>query len=105
MTDLANERTYMAWTRTALSSAALGVVLMKAFFDDWRMVAAGMVLLVQGLIFLVYAAWRYYRVTYLIMEEKFDPAKIAVAVFTVMTVAVVAAISIVLAVSANITGT
>ena len=91
----------MAWTRTALSSAALGVVLMRAFGDRTGFLATGLLLVFQGLVFLIYAGYRYYRLMYLIEKKQFDPTKIAVALLTLLTVSVVTTVAVLIAISTN----
>jgi putative membrane protein len=57
---LANERTYLAWLRTGISVAALGVAIAKfAPNRGARAVAAGLILLFAGLLLVAFATRRY----------------------------------------------
>jgi uncharacterized membrane protein YidH (DUF202 family) len=84
--DLANERTHMAWTRTALSSIVLGAVIMRAFSTNSNFLVTGLLLVVQGMVFLIYAAYRYYRIMSFIQRYEFDPAKGSILLLTATTV-------------------
>jgi len=57
---LANERTYLAWIRTALSFTALGIAIAK-FFETTRSRAEGLLFVVIGMLFLASAIMRYFR--------------------------------------------
>ena len=59
---LANERTYQAWLRTGLASAAAGLgifSLLKAAFPLWILLVIATVLLLISAVFFWLAAWRY----------------------------------------------
>ena len=61
-TVLANERTYQAWIRTGLASAAagLGIVrLLQAAVPLWILLVIATVLLLFSILFFLLAAWRY----------------------------------------------
>lgn len=57
LVDLANERTYLAWMRTGLSTSALGLALIK--FVGSQFLLAGLGLAVVGISYIVYATIRY----------------------------------------------
>lgn len=61
---LANERTFLAWLRTSAGVMALGVGIARFVADDGSRypVAAGLVLVVVGVVGLAYGTARYYRV-------------------------------------------
>jgi putative membrane protein len=61
---MANERTYLAWLRTAATVMALGVAV-ASFADDvsWESASAGAVLVVVGAAGIVYGTRRYRQVT------------------------------------------
>ena len=58
---LANERTFLAWLRTALSSVALGLALAK-FTIGWSSSVGGLLFITFGMIVLVYTGHRYFSV-------------------------------------------
>lgn len=58
---LANERTFLAWLRTAISVIALGVAIAK-LSPDHGGITIGAVLLGLGLLVLVYSGRRYFEV-------------------------------------------
>ena len=61
-TVLANERTFQAWIRTGLASAAagLGIVrLLQAAVPLWILLLIATVLLLFSVLFFLLAAWRY----------------------------------------------
>lgn len=55
--DLANERTFLAWVRTGLGSAGLGVLLAKGVGTD-AFFAVGLVLICQGILVMAYGFYR-----------------------------------------------
>ena len=61
---LANERTFLAWLRTAAGVMSLGVGIARFVNDDGSRypLAAGLVLVVVGGVGLAYGTARYYRV-------------------------------------------
>ena len=61
---MANERTYLAWLRTATTVMALGVAV-ASFADDvsWQSASAGVLLVVVGAAGIVYGTRRYRQVT------------------------------------------
>eukprot|EP01119_Soliformovum_irregulare_P004222 TRINITY_DN15227_c0_g1_i1.p1 TRINITY_DN15227_c0_g1~~TRINITY_DN15227_c0_g1_i1.p1 ORF type:complete len:154 (+),score=27.41 TRINITY_DN15227_c0_g1_i1:29-490(+) len=78
---LANERTFLAWVRTALSSIALGAALARiipvfATQDGNPNItrlaeAAGLLLVILGLLIIVYGFWRYRLLDHRIRNGKF----------------------------------
>ena len=58
---LANERLFLAWLRTALSSVALGLALAK-FTVGVTSIVGGTLFIAMGMIILAYSAHRYYSV-------------------------------------------
>ncbi len=61
---LANERTYLAWVRTALGALALGIAVERfgADDDDSAVIAFAAILMVMGLGTLTMATVRYFAV-------------------------------------------
>lgn len=93
---LANERTYLAWLRTGLSMAALGVAVIK-FAPGRGMHAAfsGLVLLGAGLTLIVYGTLRYNTVRRQLLRDRFAPARFG-AVVTVAVATLLVLISVLL---------
>jgi inner membrane protein YidH len=80
---LANERTFLAWFRTALATSGLGVALAKlSLFTsaEW----AGLVFVLLGAIQLVYCTYRYFQVLNLLSSGKFAPDKVGIMVLVVV---------------------
>jgi putative membrane protein len=89
---LANERTYLAWLRTALSIVALGAVLARVTGIAGRVAAASVITVALGLVALVYGTARYYRVRADLEQNAFRPADrgpLVIAAVAVLAVAVV----------------
>ena len=75
---LANERTYLAWLRTGISVAALGVAVAKfAPHRGGHAVAAGLILLGAGLLVSAYGTYRYRNVARQLDSGVFTPAGFA----------------------------
>jgi putative membrane protein len=73
---LANERTFLAWVRTALGFIGLGLVIDKLTETHSPLVlATGFVLVAYGAVVLVYAIVRYERVARLLQAKQFRVAK------------------------------
>lgn len=89
-TDLAaNERTYLAWMRTALALIAFGFILerfdlfIRAFgksLSDGKLLSfspvaweAGIVLAILGLVIMILSTFRFARTTKLILSENQEP--------------------------------
>lgn len=91
---LANERTFLAWLRTALATLALGAVLLRVTNPkDPSTVAAGGVVLAGGVLVLLYGAVRYYAVAKALEADEFrsagrSPAVVTVGVLLVLAVVV-----------------
>ncbi len=60
-TVLANERTYLAYVRTALSAVVFGLVLLKFFPADPMLMRVGVISLVFGFLVLAWGTRQYYR--------------------------------------------
>lgn len=102
---LANERTFLAWMRTALALIGLGFVLarMGLFLgqiaalrapDNARLTAGGHEFILAGIVFLLIgticaasAGWGYERVRRSIDAGRYEPASRAVATLTMIVVA------------------
>lgn len=61
-TTLANERTFLAYIRTALGLIALGVTCLKFLGDELFYVAAGIAFLILAPLLLLWGAVRFVRV-------------------------------------------
>ncbi len=73
---LANERTFLAWVRTALGIMGLGVLLEKLVETQGTMAtAASIVLVVYGALILVYSLYRYAYVGKRLREGRFPIAR------------------------------
>ncbi|HVI01840.1 MAG TPA: DUF202 domain-containing protein [Enhygromyxa sp.] len=73
---LANERTFLAWVRTALGFIGLGVVIAKLVESTALLVElTGFMLVTYGAIVLIYAIVRYERVARLLQRGEFRVAK------------------------------
>jgi uncharacterized membrane protein YidH (DUF202 family) len=93
---LANERTYLAWLRTAAAVMALGLAI--AGFGEATTSAtvfAGAVLVITGATGVGYGTLRYRRVSRQIEEHRFDaayPARAAIVASSVLVLAVIVAL-------------
>ena len=67
---LANERTFLAWLRTAISTTALGLALAK-FTTGWSSSIGGTLFIVFGMVMLVYTGHRYYSVSVALSRGEF----------------------------------
>lgn len=67
---LANERTYLAWIRTALSLTGVGIGLLK--IHDFSK-TTGYLVIVLGVFTLMNATWRYLHVMRLVANRQFQP--------------------------------
>lgn len=70
-TRLANERTLLAWLRTAIMLAVSGVTLIKLFQSVFLMEAIGAVLIPVGLLTAAWGVRRYLHTCRLIEEEEY----------------------------------
>jgi uncharacterized membrane protein YidH (DUF202 family) len=57
-TDLANERTFLAWLRTGLGSVGLGILFAK-LVQTTSFFVLGMCLVILGILYNVYGGYRY----------------------------------------------
>jgi len=73
--QLANERTFLAWARTALGLIGLGMVMSKLLDDAIFALVAGLAFVGWGAGILVYAIVRYRTVTDLLERGKYRPAR------------------------------
>lgn len=73
---LANERTFLAWVRTALAVVGLGVLVGK-LIESSGVVAEilGLLMIAFGAGMLIYGITRFERVTNLLDEQKFASAR------------------------------
>lgn len=69
---MANERTYLAWLRTAMTVMALGVAVASlAHHASWASAAAGLLLVAVGASGVVYGTRRYRQVTREIEQDRY----------------------------------
>jgi uncharacterized membrane protein YidH (DUF202 family) len=68
---LANERTYLAWIRTSLSFIAIGIAVIE-FLQGIKSIIGGSLFIVLGVLYFILAIYRYYQVTNLLVENKFE---------------------------------
>jgi putative membrane protein len=103
--QLANERTYLAWVRTALGLIGLGFVLarMGLFLQQMTLVGGqaptwnprgshefmiiGMIFLVVGTVLSGWTGWLYHRTRRAIDEDRYEPATATVGLLTAVVVA------------------
>lgn len=72
---LANERTFLAWVRTALAVVGLGVLVGKLIETDGVVAEVlGLAMIAFGAGMLIYGITRFERVTALLNSQKFAPA-------------------------------
>lgn len=87
---LANERTFLAWVRTALGLAGLGVLLAKLVDSEGIMAeVAGLAMIAFGAGSLVYGAVRYDRVRRLLDEGWFAAASVGPLIVAALSLVVV----------------
>ena len=90
---LANERTFLAWVRTALGIMGLGVVIERFVeTEGQRAIVAGALLISYGVGMLVYSLFRYRKVAMALERGRFPVA--------IRGPLMIAALSIVLGVAA-----
>lgn len=91
---LANERTYLAWLRTALAVLGAGALLVRLTTSEGGLTAvAAAVTVAVGVLVLGYGTFRYFRVRTELEREDFTPASRGP---LYITVAVVVAVAVVL---------
>jgi len=74
---LANERTFLAWTRTSLGIFALGCAIarfggsngIQKTFGEMKPMISGLILIAWGIITLFYSIYRYYRINRQIIQK------------------------------------
>jgi putative membrane protein len=72
---LANERTLLAWVRTALGLMGLGVMVAKFVQTEGPSAElVGMAFVGFGALMLLYGLYRYFRITSLLMQGKYAVA-------------------------------
>lgn len=82
---LANERTYLAWLRTGISMAALGVAVAKfASGRGLHAVASGGILILAGLLIAGYGTYRYRAVGRQLDAGLYAPARFALVTATTL---------------------
>lgn len=76
---LANERTFLAWVRTALGVMGLGVLFEKLVVQEPSALTTGVALaaVLCGAAMLVYAAWRYERVAAALRRHEYVVARVS----------------------------
>lgn len=83
---LANERTFLAWLRTAVTAISTGAVL--AGLDTSRLsTVASAMFIAQGALILIYAAPRYYHTLWLLRSSRFAPDVFGPALLSLLTLA------------------
>lgn len=90
---LANERTFLAWVRTAMGSVGLGVAIAKLDLlgSDLTSKLAALLFVGIGAVFLLYCTMHYFRVLYLLNTGFFEANKWGV-IFVVVACTVAVAI-------------
>jgi putative membrane protein len=87
--QLANERTFLAWVRSSLAFIGLGVLLAKLVETEGITAeVAGLLMIAAGAVMLVYATWRFERVTALLDAGRYEAARIGPLVVAGVTLVV-----------------
>lgn len=90
---LANERTYLAWLRTALAVLGAGAILVRLTVTEGGVTAAAAAVTVAaGVIVLGYGTFRYYRVRAQLDHEDFTPSSRGPLVMTAVVIVAVAVV-------------
>jgi len=103
---LANERTWLAWTRTSLTITSTGVALIQLFAlstsatsnggtpSSVMMVAKplGAVIIAFGLTVLFLGSFRYFRVQTALTRDMFPPARVGPVVLSIAMASLVVAV-------------
>ena len=92
--SLANERTFLAWFRTAVTLITLGAAVLR-FHLVKRSEATGFILLSMGVVIMYLGLIFYLRVQRSLHKMQFEPNKIGVALLVAATFAVGAALLLV----------
>ncbi|KAK9469915.1 hypothetical protein V1512DRAFT_269426 [Lipomyces arxii] len=92
---LANERNFLAWVRTSLSFATIGLAVTQAFRGqgDGLLYAGkviGALLIVLAISLLLIGAYRFYIVAIWVQRGKFPPSRAAILNVTVAAVTLIA---------------
>ena len=84
---LANERTFLAWTRTGLGLTALGVALAQ-FIDSEGSIATvgGILMVLAGISAMAYGTLRYHEVRRGLMQGRYPVAKWEVLVMAAIVI-------------------
>jgi putative membrane protein len=90
---LANERTYLAWMRTAISLMGFGVVIVRLRFfqppltntpgNGWKL---GLIFSLVGLVTVLLSTYHYFAVRYDIDEDSYEPPDRWVLLFSLAVV-------------------
>jgi len=72
---LANERTYLAWIRTALAMMSIGFGAAKLSGTSITAIVLSVFALIMGGVLGGFATWRYFAVISYLQESKFEPDK------------------------------
>ena len=72
---LANERTFLAWIRTALALVGVGLGLLKITSISY---VAGYAVIALGVFTLLNASWRYFHILRLLTQRQFQPNVISI---------------------------
>jgi putative membrane protein len=73
--QLANERTFLAWVRTGLGLIGVGVVLAKWVESGTTTLFGGLSFIGWGAVVMAYALVRYRRITRLLEDGRYEPAR------------------------------
>ena len=63
---LANERTFLSWSRSSLTLLAIGVALI-----EYKMIISGILFALVGVIFTIFSLFRYYEVKNALLKKKY----------------------------------
>jgi putative membrane protein len=93
---LANERTFLAWVRTAIAIVGIGFLITNLHMDsvvsrwsDSIVFIIGIASVATGLITIITAAWEYFVKINSINQQTFQPSKIMVFSLTVLMVLII----------------
>ncbi len=94
---LANERTFLAWFRTAISLLGFGILIAKLRFLEAgaglglsagvRSTRLGLAFAVGGLLTLVLATWQYYRTKLMLDSGKYESPVQVIFAFSAVAIA------------------
>lgn len=102
---LANERTYLAWLRTSLTFASIGVTVAQLFripsrthdidFLPSASITLGKVFVSGAILIILIGVYRYFRVQALLQRDLFPASRISIALsFTLATSLVIGVLSV-----------